>query len=321
MGASSTDGPGPAVASGDAAAAHGVPCGIAFVDKEAGLTSHDVVARLRRRLGERRIGHAGTLDPGATGLLVVGVGHATRMLTFLVGVDKCYEAEVVLGSATTTLDAAGEVTRRDDMSQVSPETVARVARERLTGAIDQVPPMVSALRHDGTRLHELARAGVTVERPARRVTVHELTIAPVATDEPGVYAMRVRCSSGTYVRSLADDLGRLLGGSAHLRALRRTAVGPIAVDEAAPWQTTTVRETAEVLSRLPGVVVRRVEGRDERAVRNGRPWPAPDAPGTPLRGPSDATRAVIVGETHALLAMYERSGDGGWRPTAVMPSG
>jgi len=315
VGVSSADGPGRGAASG------GAPCGFALVDKAAGLTSHDVVARLRRRLGERRIGHAGTLDPDATGLLVVGVGHATRMLTFVVGLDKCYEAEVVLGSATSTLDAAGEVTRRDDMSHVTPDDVARVARDRLTGEIDQVPPMVSALKRDGVRLHELARAGVTVDRPPRRVTIHELAIAPAAAAEPGVYAMRVRCSSGTYVRSIADDLGRLLGGSAHLRALRRTAVGPFGIAEAAPWESASVRDAADVLARLPAVAVRRVHDRDERAVRNGRPWPAPDAPGTLVRGPGDATRAVIVGAAGDLLAMYERAGDGGWRPAAVMPSG
>ena len=319
MGASSPDALGGTASPGAAADPGGPPCGIALVDKAAGLTSHDVVARLRRRLGERRIGHAGTLDPDATGLLVVGVGHATRLLTFLVGLDKCYEAEVVLGSATTTLDAAGEVTRRDDMSHVTADDVARVARERLTGAIEQVPPMVSAIRRDGVRLHELARAGVTVERPARRVTIHELAIAPGGA--PGVYAMRVRCSSGTYVRSIADDLGRMLGGSAHLRALRRTAVGPFDVAEAAPWESAVVRDAAEMLARLPGVAVRRVRDRDERAVRNGRPWPAPDAPGAPERGPGDAARAVIVGESGALLAIYDRADDGGWRPAAVMPSG
>ena len=178
--------------------------------------------RSRRRLGERRIGHAGTLDPDATGLLVVGVGHATRMLQFLVGLDKRYVAEVVLGTATTTLDASGEVTRRDDMSHVTPDEVARVARERLTGTIDQVPPMVSAIKRDGVRLHELARAGVTVERAPRRVTIHELALVP--TPAAGVYAMDVRCSSGTYVRTIADDLGRLLGGSAHLREIGRAHV-------------------------------------------------------------------------------------------------
>lgn len=314
MGGSRPGPTGPAGATGT-----GGPVGIALVDKAAGLTSHDVVARLRRRLGERRIGHAGTLDPDATGLLVVGVGHATRMLQFLVGLDKRYVAEVVLGTATTTLDASGEVTRRDDMSHVTPDEVARVARERLTGTVDQVPPMVSAIKRDGVRLHELARAGVTVERAPRRVTIHELALVP--TPASGVYAMDVRCSSGTYVRTIADDLGRLLGGSAHLRALRRTEVGPWSVDDAAPWESAIVHDAAAMLARLPATAVRRVRDRDERAVRNGRPWPAPDAPGALEHGPADAARAVLVGESGALLAMYERADDGAWRPAAVMPSG
>ncbi|HEX6418734.1 MAG TPA: tRNA pseudouridine(55) synthase TruB [Acidimicrobiales bacterium] len=202
-----------------------------MVDKPAGWTSHDVVAKARGLLGTRRVGHAGTLDPDATGVLVLGVGRATRLLTFMTGHDKRYTGEVVLGTATSTLDAAGEVTGTWDMSGVGLGEV-RAAAATLTGEIDQVPPMVSAKRVGGRRLHELAREGVEVERPPVRVRVDTFAVGePVG---PGVYPIEVTCSAGTYVRSLAADLGAALGGGAHLRALRRVASGPFAVDEALP---------------------------------------------------------------------------------------
>jgi tRNA pseudouridine55 synthase len=192
--------------------------GLAVVDKPAGVTSHDVVAMLRRRLGERRVGHAGTLDPDATGVLLVGVGNVTRLLRFLTALGKTYTAEVVFGTETHTLDAAGEVTATHDMAGLTEQQVRDAVRLHLTGPIMQVPPMVSALKVDGRRLHELAREGVEVEREARPVTVHRFDVWPTA--DPLVYRIEVVCSSGTYIRSLAADLGRLVGGGAHLRAHR-----------------------------------------------------------------------------------------------------
>jgi tRNA pseudouridine55 synthase len=205
------------------------PDGVAVVDKPAGWTSHDVVARSRGLLGTRKVGHAGTLDPDATGVLVLGVGRATRLLTYLSGHDKTYVGEVVLGTATSTLDAAGEVTGTWDMAGVGLADVRRAAAG-LTGEIDQVPPMVSAKKVEGRRLHELARAGVEVERPPVRVRVDRFDVGEPPS--PGVFPIEVVCSSGTYVRSLAADLGTALGGGAHLRALRRLAVGPFGLDEA-----------------------------------------------------------------------------------------
>src|SRR6478752_7517825 len=204
--------------------------GLVIVDKPAGVTSHDVVGVLRHRLGERRVGHAGTLDPDATGVLLVGVGKVTRLLRFLTALGKRYEAEVVFGTTTSTLDAAGEVTATFAMDDLD-VTQVRAAAARLTGEIMQVPPMVSALKVDGRRLHELAREGIEVERAARPVTVHSFTVEPTA--DRLVYRIAVHCSSGTYVRSLAADLGELLGGGAHLRALRRTAVGSFGESESA----------------------------------------------------------------------------------------
>jgi tRNA pseudouridine55 synthase len=197
--------------------------GLVVVDKEAGWTSHDVVARCRRIFSERRVGHAGTLDPDATGVLLVGVGRATRLLRFLTPLAKTYRAEVVLGTATDTLDSSGQVTGTWDMAAVT-LAEARAAAAALTGDIDQVPPMVSAIKIDGQRLYKLARQGTEVERPARRVHVARFEVA--AGEATGVYRIEVECSAGTYVRSLAADLGTALGGGAHLRALRRSAIGP-----------------------------------------------------------------------------------------------
>lgn len=205
------------------------PTGLVVVDKEPGWTSHDVVAKLRRLYGQRRTGHAGTLDPDATGVLLVGLGRATRLLRFLQGAPKTYEGTFALGSTTTTLDAAGEVTARFDMGHVHASDV-EAAAQGLTGDLMQVPPMVSALKVQGRRLHELARQGIEVEREARPVTIERFDVAP--TDDPSRYSFEVVCSSGTYIRSLVDDLGRDLGGGAHLVELRRTAVGSFGIAEA-----------------------------------------------------------------------------------------
>jgi len=226
------------------------------VDKAAGWTSHDVVSRCRRLFGQRRVGHAGTLDPDATGVLLVGLGRFTRMLRFLNGLGKSYEGEVVLGTATTTLDASGEVVGTWDMAGVTLAD-ARAAARRLTGTIEQVPPMVSARKVAGRRLYELARAGVEVEREARPVTVERFDVFPVPGD-PGVLRIEVDCSTGTYVRVLAADLGAALGGGAHLRALRRTRVGSFGLAEAHPLEMLTpahVLTPAQALRDLDQIVV------------------------------------------------------------------
>jgi tRNA pseudouridine55 synthase len=211
--------------------------GILLVDKPEGLTSHDVVQRVRRLLapGVRnkqrvRAGHAGTLDPLATGLLLVLVGPATRLAPWLSGLDKTYEATVRLGTATTTLDREGEVTTTAPVPGSPAGLAAAVAG--LTGEIAQVPPIYSALKRDGQPLHRLARRGAPVaEPPPRPVTIHALDV--VATRWPEV-DLRVDCSSGTYVRSLARDLALALGTVGHLQALRRTRVGPFALAQARP---------------------------------------------------------------------------------------
>jgi tRNA pseudouridine55 synthase len=203
--------------------------GLVLVDKEVGWTSHDVVAKSRGVLGTRKVGHAGTLDPPATGLLLLGVGNMTRLLRFLTALPKTYVGEVVLGSETDTLDDTGQVTATHDMAGVTLAEV-RSAAEGLTGEILQVPPMVSAIKIDGKRLHELAREGKEVEREARPITIHSFTVDGAVGE--GVFPIEVTCSSGTYIRTLAADLGAALGGGAHLRNLRRTSAGSFTVDDA-----------------------------------------------------------------------------------------
>jgi tRNA pseudouridine55 synthase len=273
------------------------------VDKPAAMTSHDVVDAVRRELRERRVGHAGTLDPDATGVLLVGVGNLTRGLRFLQQLPKTYTGEVVLGVETTTLDASGEVTATHEM-HVEP-AAAQEAAARLTGDILQVPPMVSALKVGGRRLHELAREGVEVERAPRPVTVYRFDVA--ATADPAVLAVEVVCSSGTYVRTLAADLGHLLGGGAHLRNLRRTAIGSFAVAEASVLGSLVVLPPAEGLRDLATVTV---DDATEALVRRGSVLPAEAFAG---EGP---WRVLSVGGE--LLAVYEPF-RGQVKPAVVFP--
>ncbi len=238
------------------------------------------------------MGHGGTLDPDATGVLIVGLGRATRLLRFLSELPKSYEGEVVLGVATSTLDASGEVVGRWDMNEVTAAEVVVAARQ-LVGEIDQVPPMVSAVQVGGRRLHELAREGIEVERKPRRVTVHKLEVTPAGA--PGVFRIAVTCSAGTYVRSLAADLGTALGGGAHLRALRRTAVGPFSADAARPLDglgLADVLPPSEALRGRPTVVVDeavaaavahgKVLERSALGAKGEGPWAVHDAAGTLL---------------------------------------
>ncbi|WP_426324556.1 tRNA pseudouridine(55) synthase TruB [Microbacterium sp. E-13] len=209
--------------------------GILLVDKPGGITSHDVVARARRALGTRKIGHAGTLDPMATGLLVLGVEGATRLLTFVVGLDKTYEATIRLGVATDTDDAEGEVVSTTDASPLAAADISG-GIAALTGRISQVPSTYSAIKVDGRRAYDLARAGEAVELKAREVTVSRFDVVEERRHSPGGVVdldVVVDCSSGTYIRSLARDLGAALGVGGHLTALRRTRIGPFDVAGAA----------------------------------------------------------------------------------------
>ncbi|GAA2116529.1 tRNA pseudouridine(55) synthase TruB [Nocardioides bigeumensis] len=218
--------------SGGGAHGRAGPTGLVVVDKPGAMTSHDVVARARRALGTRKVGHAGTLDPMATGVLVLGVGRATRLLGHLLATEKTYVATARLGVSTTTDDAEGEVTGATPAGQLAEHDI-RSALARFVGDIEQVPTDVSAIKVDGRRAYERVRAGEEVELPARPVTVHEIEVHDVRSvaDFTDV-DFSVRCSSGTYVRALARDLGAALGVGGHLIALRRTAVGAFGLDVA-----------------------------------------------------------------------------------------
>jgi len=277
--------------------------GIAVVDKPAGVTSHDVVGMLRRRFGERQVGHGGTLDPDATGVLVVAVGKATRLLRFVEKTRKGYVGEVVLGAATSTLDSAGDVLETFDMSGVTIEEARRAVAGNLLGDIEQIPPMVSAIRVDGKRLHELAREGVEVERAPRPVTIHRFDV--VGWAEPGVLRIDVECSPGTYIRTLADDLGKLLGGAAHLRHLRRTHVGAFTLDEAAPPDECDLLPVATAVRDLTQVVV---DEATAALVANGRVLDAWQGDGP----------WAVSSPTGDLLAVYEPF-RGQAKPAVVLP--
>jgi tRNA pseudouridine55 synthase len=286
--------------------------GLVVVDKPAGFTSHDVVAKLRKAYGQRRVGHAGTLDPDATGVLLVGLGRLTRLLRFLQVAGKSYRATVRFGVATTTLDAAGEVLDRQAMP-VTREDVERAAL-RFVGDIEQVPPMVSAVKVGGRRLHELARAGTVVDREARPVHIDKLEVEAF---EPGPYPLAtvvVDCSTGTYIRTLAADLGDALGGYAHVESLRRLRVGSFGLDEARPLDVIEAEPDAAVLSAATAMRELQpvaVDGEVVHAIRNGMTF-APAALGETGDGPF-----AVIGPGAELLAVYERHG-AGLKPAVVI---
>ena len=219
--------------------------GLVIVDKPAGVTSHDVVARVRRLSGTRKVGHAGTLDPMATGVLVLGVNRATRLLGHLTLTEKAYDATIRLGASTTTDDAEGELVSTAPTGDLDEATI-RSALASFVGDIEQVPTSVSAIKVDGRRAYDRVRDGENVQLEARPVTIHALEVHEVCpTVESVEVDISVRCSSGTYVRAIARDLGAGLGVGGHLGALRRTAVGPFTLDDAR-----TLEQLTEELTML-----------------------------------------------------------------------
>jgi tRNA pseudouridine55 synthase len=281
--------------------------GVAIVDKPAGVTSHDVVGHLRRRFDERRIGHAGTLDPGATGVLVVGVGMVTRLLRFVTEGRKRYTGEIVVGIETDTLDDDGIVTVTHERSPVDLDTARAAIARHLLGDVEQLPPMVSAVQVGGRRLHDLAREGVEVERAPRPVRVERFEIVGETVDVDGgqVLHVEVDCGAGTYVRALAADLGHLLGTGAHLRNLRRTAVEPFTIEEAAPPDSCALLPPIEAVRALSKVIV---DNEGEAAIAVGKPLPSPAGDGP----------WAMVTTGNELLAVYEPWGTGKAKPAVVL---
>lgn len=277
--------------------------GVVLLDKPRGMTSHDAVQILRRHFGERRVGHTGTLDPDATGLLVCGVGNATRLFRFMDDFDKRYTCEVVLGTETDTLDDGGTVVKRhEDMAPPDIERVRGIVAERFIGTIMQVPPMVSALHHEGRRLHQFAREGIEVEREPRPVRVRAFGVDTTA--DPMVLRIDVTCGPGTYVRSLGADLGNALGGGAHIRDLRRLRIGPYDVAEASSIDEPVLLPVIEAIRGMDRHVLGDDEidnvlyGRVREAWHGDGPWAALNSDGE-------------------LVAVFERWQDDIAKPTVV----
>jgi tRNA pseudouridine55 synthase len=247
-----------------------VVSGIALIDKQQGFTSHDVVAKLRKLLGTKKIGHAGTLDPMATGLLLMGVGAGTKLMQFLSGLDKTYLATIRLGASSSTDDAQGELGELRDASQVSREQLETEIL-KLTGNIEQVPSSVSAIKVDGKRAYDLVRAGEEVVLKSRKVTVSKFEIVgePLVVEKYLDINVEVDCSSGTYIRALARDLGEALGVGGHLTALRRTRIGSFEVSNAREiTQEPTLVTNLEVLKTLMPEVA--ISQQQEIDLRHGK---------------------------------------------------
>lgn len=271
--------------------------GLLVVDKPAGITSHDVVSRCRRALKVKRIGHAGTLDPPATGILLLGVGRATRLLRFLEDHDKEYVADVIFGVCTATLDATGEVLAEVDASGVDAAALEAVL-PRFRGSIAQIPPMVSAVKVDGERLYRKALRGEVVERRARPVTIHRLAVEAFEPGSRPRARMRVVCSKGTYIRTLAADIGEALGVGAHVQALRRTRIGPFEESAAVGLDAVTSEALRPMALVVAGYPAHHVDGEAARALAQGKALPA-----------AGITGAYAVFAPDGLIAMAEDRGE------------
>jgi tRNA pseudouridine55 synthase len=288
--------------------------GLLLLDKPAGLTSHDVVAQVRKILNEQRVGHAGTLDPMATGLLVLGIGPSTRLLRFAQSEIKRYVGTVRLGIATDSLDAQGAVVEERSVPSLSPEQMDRACAS-LIGVQMQMPPMVSALKVGGRRLHELARQGKEVERDAREITISEFSLA--STSDPAYWDFEVECTVGTYVRVLLSDLAQKVGTVGHLSALRRVSSGRHHVDQAVTLETfgAMVREGASPL-RPPGDFVTDVpstvvDDDQERRLRMGQR--------VELEGSFSALEIAAFNGRGALVGILRPRGEN-WKPEVILPN-
>jgi tRNA pseudouridine55 synthase len=276
--------------------------GLLLIDKPGGITSFAVVRRVRKALKVKKVGHLGTLDPFATGLLPLALGEATKLAQFLLDEPKTYLATLKLGVETDTQDLTGQISSESDYLP-SPEEIHQ-ATGAFLGEIDQVPPMYSAVHHQGERLYKLARRGETVEAAPRKVVIHRLEITDV--DLPRV-TLEVKCGKGTYIRTLAHDLGRALGCGAHLIGLSRLAVGPFRLEEALPLelieQTADPEEMQQYLiplaSCLPSLKAVRVDGFQARRLAQGQslPWPEPN----PAEG--EKVRVMAEGDLVAVAAV------------------
>ena len=284
--------------------------GLIIVDKPAGMTSHDVVSRIRRLAGTRRVGHAGTLDPMATGVLVIGVEQATRLLGHLMLTAKEYQATIRLGQSTSTDDAEGEPTGGTPAVSVTSDRLA-AETARLTGEIMQVPPGVSAIKVNGERAYKLTRAGAAPELKPRPVTVHEFTVTRVARDGDFLdLDATVRCSSGTYIRALARDLGAALGTGGHLTALRRTSVGTYDISQASSLDQLAERFVLTPLPVAASSAFPRVDLTQPQAVRlaHGAQLPLREVAEPATAGPAAAAAPLAAASPGDPLAAFAPDG-------------
>jgi tRNA pseudouridine55 synthase len=286
--------------------------GVLHIDKPAGITSHDVVATLRRLSGIRRIGHAGTLDPLATGALLVCIGRATRLSEYLIGQDKRYRTTIRLGQETNTYDAEGEITAEKPVAVDEPAIQA--ALNHFRGPIAQLPPMFSAIKKDGQPLYKLARQGVEIERPTREVTIYELTL--ISWTSPDL-ELDILCSSGTYIRSIAHDLGQLLGCGGHITALRRTAIGQFSIDTAVPLASLTAENWLEKLqpADVAAAHLPAVEFSNEEAARLQQGQRIAWANET---GPASSDQLVRAYDEEGLFIGIVAAGAGYWQPRKIL---
>jgi tRNA pseudouridine55 synthase len=274
--------------------------GVLVIDKPAGMTSHDVVDRVRRVFATKKVGHAGTLDPDATGVLILGLGRATRFLMYSQAAPKRYTAVAQFGVTTSTQDASGAILSTTSAANVDRAAVLRAA-DAFVGEIDQIPPMVSAVKVGGERLYRKARRGEEIDRPPRRVTVHELEVTSFQPGPQPRATLSVKCSAGTYVRTLVHDLGGQLGCGAHLSSLCRTEAGGFMLSDAVtlervePGMLRPLEDVVRPLERLD------LDDAQATAVGDGKRVPAP------LGVPDSALRALFA--NGRLIAVYRRAGD------------
>ena len=302
--------------------------GVAVIDKPPGMTSHDVVYAVRKKLHTKKVGHAGTLDPDATGVLVVGVGRGTRLLRFAQASVKTYTGKIHFGAATSSLDASGEVMATFDMSGLTKESVIS-ATTFLTGCISQIPPMVSSLKFQGKRLHQLAREGREVEREPRSVEIYEFSVLEFGHDEDqSLYLksflssgikpvgptaeVKVVCSVGTYIRSLADDLGKLLQGGAFLSDLRRISSGGFDIGDAVTLEDLDVSSLQPITNLVQDLESIVVSPELEAAVANGKVLTITEL-ATTGSGPW-----AIVSLSGNLLGVYEAYTDFTVKPMLIL---
>ncbi len=282
--------------------------GFVVVDKESGWTSHDVVARTRKKLNMRKVGHSGTLDPPATGVLILGVGKATRLLKYITDLPKRYTATMVLGSETSTLDAEGEITSTQSTEGVCLKNLQE-AGTQFIGDILQIPPMVSAVKIKGKRLYEIAREGKEVERKPRQVSIYELSIGKTAVKD--IYRISVTCGSGTYIRSLVSDIARAAGTVAHVGDLRRNAIGSFTESYASPIEEIGIIGMIEGLKDYSQITVNE---RDAALIRVGNVF---EKTHFRLQGVSEPW--VFIDEQGNLLAVYKSHKGKTIKPDVVIP--